>query len=113
MARQRERLFATGPRPVERLRREADRTIAALRELGRLEAIDAGLIAAYRTTADLADERRADPDAAFHLNQALKLFVEIDGRLRGLGAIETDDGWHALLGAAGAEGATAPSDPSV
>ena len=109
-SRQRERLFATGPDPVRRLRREAERTIKALRDTGRLEAIDAGLVAAYRTTAEVADERRADPDAAFHLTQALKLFVEIDGRLRGLGDGDADDGWRALLDAAGAEGGAPSSD---
>jgi len=93
------RLFATGVRgPVARSRRDADATIAALRALGRLEAADQLLVSLIRTAADVADEKRADPDATYHLNAALKLLADLEARLRGVGAT-TDDGFADLLAA--------------
>src|SRR5215471_12837764 len=100
------RLFGAEVRgPVKRLRREADRTIAALRAAGRLERCDQLLVALVRTTADVADEKRDDPDATYHLNAALKLLADLDGRLRGLGA-PADDGFAQLLAAV-----TGPAPP--
>ena len=89
-------LFTMGGTPVRRMRREADRTIKALRDGGRLEGVDQLLVALIRTTADVADEHRANPDAAYHLNAALRLLADLDSRLRTLGGPEVDD-FAALL----------------
>jgi len=75
---------------VRRMRREAEHTIKALRDAGRLERCDQLLVALVRTLADEADELRDDADGRYHLNAALKLLVEIDARLRTLGAPEND-----------------------
>jgi hypothetical protein len=84
------RLFPMRGGPVKRLRREADATIKALRDSGRLERCDQLLVALIRTTADEADEIRDDPDARYHLNAALKILSDLDARLRTLGAPEHD-----------------------
>jgi hypothetical protein len=79
-----------------RLRRDAEVTITALRQGGRLERCDTLLVALVRTTAEVCDERRGDPAQAFHLTQALKLLAELDARLRTL-AGPIDDSWDRLL----------------
>jgi hypothetical protein len=94
-----------GELPIHRLRRQAELTIDALRQGGRLERCDLLLVALVRTTAEVADERRDDPAQAFHLTQALKLLTELDGRLRTV-AGPADDGFAELLAAV-----TAPSPP--
>ena len=52
---------APGAAPIHRLRRQAELTIGALRDAGRLERCDSLLVALVRTTAEVADERRDDP----------------------------------------------------
>ena len=100
-------LFPTSPRPTLRLRREADATIRALRVEGRLTRRDQLLVALIRTTADAADEHRADPTAAYHLSAALKLLTDLDGRLREL-AGPAHDALDDLIAAASDPGRTAP-----
>src|SRR5215471_11615313 len=95
------RLFPVRGGPVRRMRREAENTIKALRDAGRLERCDQLLVALIRTTADVADELRADPEAAYHHTQALKLLAELDGRLRTLGAPENDAFADLLAAASG------------
>lgn len=97
-----------GPPAVLRLRRAADDTLRAMRRAGRLEDCDTLLVALVRTTADVADARRRDPDAAWHLNAALKLLAELDGRLRQIGGPE-HDAFAELLAAAA--GSAPPGDP--
>jgi hypothetical protein len=103
-------LFTTGPAPVLRLRREADATIRALRAEGALSRRDQLLVALIRTTADAADEHRADPTAAYHLAAALKLLADLDGRLRQLAPPVHDEFDDLLASAAGVGGPTSPGD---
>jgi hypothetical protein len=112
MTAQRHRLQAalwSGPSPTLRMRREADATIRALRAEGRLGPRDKLLVALIRTTADAADDHRADPDAAYHLAAALKLLTELDGRLRELAGPSHDE-FDDLLTAAGTPGTAPPRD---
>jgi hypothetical protein len=97
------------PPAVRRLRRAADDTLRALRRSGRLEPCDTLLMALVRTTADVADQRRNDPDAAWHLNAALKLLADLDGRLRQIGGPE-HDAFAELLAAA--SGPAPPGHPA-
>jgi hypothetical protein len=97
-------LLPRGDRPVLRLRREAEATIRALRVDGCLGPRDKLLVALIRTTADAADQHRADPSAAFHLSATLKLLTELDGRLRQLAGPDHD----ALDDLIAAAGSTAP-----
>jgi hypothetical protein len=90
---------APGAAPIHRLRRQAELTIGALRASGRLEPGDALLVALVRTTAEVADERRDDPTAAYHLTAALRLLADLDVRLRTL-AVAEDDAFADLLAAA-------------
>jgi hypothetical protein len=73
------------------LKRQAELTISALRDTGRLERCDSLLVALVRTTAEVADARLDDPALSFHATQALKLLIELDGRLRTV-ARPVDDG---------------------
>lgn len=59
-----QKLFRQPPkrRRIGRTRRGLDGTLKALRDLGRLERIDAGLIALCRVAADELDAAVADPD---------------------------------------------------
>jgi hypothetical protein len=75
-------------------------TIAALRATGRLEHCDNLLLALVRTTAEVADERRCDPDAAYHLTAALKLLADLEDRLRLLSP-PVDETFARLIEAAG------------
>ena len=93
--------FFPGPPAVKRLRRAADDTLRAMRRSGRLEDCDQLLVALVRTTADVADQRRNDPEAAWHLNAALKLLADLDGRLRSIGGPEHDAFAELLAAAAG------------
>ena len=54
-----------------RCRRGFDDTIAALRALGRLEPIDAGLVALCRVAADELDAATADPDESRYVRGVL------------------------------------------
>ena len=90
-----------GPPAVLRLRRAADDTLRAMRRSGRLEDCDTLLVALVRTTADVADQRRNDPEAAWHLNAALKLLADLDGRLRQIGGPEHDAFAELLAAASG------------
>jgi len=102
-------LLPTLDRPVLRLRREAEATIRALRAEGRLGPRDKLLVALIRTTADAADQHRADPSAAFHLAAALKLLTDLDARLRELAGPD-HDALDDLISAAGST--TPPRDAS-
>jgi hypothetical protein len=86
-------------RAVIRQRRAVEVTLSALRSTGRLELVDASLVAQFRTTADLADELRRDPERTWHLMAALKLLGEQEARLRQLAGPHDDD-FAALLSAA-------------
>jgi hypothetical protein len=101
------RLFPVRDGPVRRMRREADNTIRALRDTGRLEPCDQLLVALIRTAADAADELRDDPDARYHFNATLKLLAELDARLRTLGGPD-HDAFTDLLAAA--SGTATPGD---
>ena len=96
-------------RPVKRVRRATDKTIAAARRAGRLEDYDDLLVALLRTNADRCDELRGVEGAAFHETQALKLQLEAEARFRTLGG-PTDDAFDQLLAAAASS--TPPSHPT-
>jgi hypothetical protein len=86
-------------RPVRRIRRQLERTLTAMRESGRLESVDAGLVALARTNADRCDELRAVEGAEFHEAQALRLQAELDAKLRNVGG-PVSDAFDQLLAAA-------------
>jgi hypothetical protein len=72
-----------------------DQTIAALRSTGRLEAVDAALVAMARTLADAMDDERADGDGSSYTVAAVagRLFPIVE-ELRGertAGLDELDD----------------------
>ena len=98
-------LIDAGPGPVRRVRRSCDDTIKALRSSGRLEPCDVALIALFRTCADRCDELRGVEGKEFHEAQALRLYGEIEARLRSLGGPSTD-AFDQLLAAA-----TGPAPP--
>jgi hypothetical protein len=95
-------LFDPGPpapAPVRRLRRDADRTVRALRAGGRLEAADTLLVALLRTAADMADERRGADGKEFHETQAVRLVFDIARELQNVGG-PAPDAFDQLLAAA-------------
>jgi hypothetical protein len=100
-----------GERPVHRLRRQAEETLAALRDAGRLERCDSLLVALVRTTAEVADERRDDPAAAYHLTMSLKLLGELDSRLRAVAVAHVDE--HSLEDLFAATSWTLPGSGAV
>jgi hypothetical protein len=97
----------TGPKPVKRIRKATDRTVTALRKLGRIEPADTLLIALLRTSSDRCDELRGDEGKEYHEAQALRLTGELEARLRGVGG-PVSDAFDQLLAAA--TGPTTPSD---
>ena len=100
-----EALFDPGGRPVRRVRKGADLTLRALRQSGRLEPVDASLVALFRTVCDRCDELRGVEGKEFHEAQALRLAVEVEARLRSIGGPATD-AFDQLLAAA-----TGPASP--
>jgi hypothetical protein len=104
------RLFEPdGGRPTRRVRRQAERTLKALREAGRLEPCDALLVALIRTCADRCDELRAIEGKEFHEAQALRLAGELEARLRDVGG-PAADAFDQLLAAA--TGSAPPGHPA-
>jgi len=85
-------------RTVRRIRRAYDGSITALRRGGRLEAVDALLVAVGRTNADRCDELRAIDGKEFHEAQALRLMFEIARELQATGG--PSDAFDQLLAAA-------------
>jgi hypothetical protein len=88
-----ERLFDAKPLGSAggRHRAAVERTIKALRDAGRLEPVDASLVAAARTLADQLDVERAKPDPnLFTIARAVAEVRAVDAALRGEGA-GTDD----------------------
>lgn len=97
------RLFPVVERagPVRRVRRGVDTTVGALRSGGRLEPVDAALVAVVRTLADAIDDEHTDPDGSRFTVASLagKLLPALD-RLRGIDAgDDVDDLTAALFGA--------------
>ena len=88
-----------GPPPVRRTRRAFDATVRALRAGGRLEPVDALLVAVGRTNADRCDELRAVEGKEFHEAQALRLMFEIARDLANAGG-PASDAFDQLLAAA-------------
>lgn len=78
-----------------RLAGAAEKTIAALRRTGRLEAVDTLLVALVRSACERADDL-SDPVLA---RQYLRVAAELEARLRSLGG-EIDDSFARLLLAA-------------
>ena len=103
------RLFDTGDHAVARMRREADRTIRALRATGRLEECDSLRIAIIRTAADKADETVDQADARYHHTAYLKILAGQVSELHTMGAPESD-AFAELLELA--SGTAPPSDPT-
>lgn len=64
-------LFGPKPRRSARIRRGLDDTLRALRDLGRLEAIDAALVALARVSADELDDACADGDESRYTRATL------------------------------------------
>lgn len=94
-------LFSPGARPTARLRRAVDAQLSAQRRLGQLEDVDAGLIGAARTLADLADAEVVDREGSrFTAGKITRDLVAVLGMLRGdrLDAA-TGDGLDAELAA--------------
>jgi hypothetical protein len=72
------------PGRVRRVRRGVDTTITALRSTGRLEPVDAALIAIARTLADALDDERTDPEGSgFTVATIAGKLTPIVGELRG------------------------------
>jgi hypothetical protein len=89
------------PPPVQRVRRGVDATVAALRQLGRLEPVDAALVNVARTLADAMDAEHADPDGSrFVVASIAGKLVPVLGLLRGGGGGVDDDDLAALFGGA-------------
>jgi hypothetical protein len=89
------------PGPVRRVRRGVDATVAALRAGGRLEPVDAGLVALVRTLADAVDDEHTAADGSRFTVASLagKLLPALD-RLRGVDVgPDHDDLTAALFGA--------------
>ena len=89
-----ERLFpdADTGHGVRRVRRGVDQTVGALRSTGRLEPVDAALVALARTLADALDDEHADPDGSAFTVATLsgRLLPVLDG-LRGERVVGYDD----------------------
>jgi hypothetical protein len=88
-----ERLFypddGAGGRPVRRVRRGVDGTVKALRDGGRLELVDAGLVALARTLADAMDEEHTAPEPSrFTVGSLAGRLLPVLVELRGGGAID-------------------------
>jgi hypothetical protein len=97
----------SGPPPVRRVRKAFDRTVGELRKLGRVEPSDSLLIAIGRTCSDGCDELRGVEGMEYHEAQRLRLALEVEARLRGVGG-PVSDAFDQLLAAA--TGPTTPSD---
>ena len=79
---------------VRRVRRGVDATVAALRATGRLEAVDAALVAMARTLADALDDEHVTPDgSAFTVATLAGRLFPIVEELRGeqVGALDDLD----------------------
>jgi hypothetical protein len=100
------RLFSTGRRARGRARLGSDRTVKALRELGRLEQVDEALIVAARCAADNVDAaerlREADEASPYVVAGAIRTWAQITGALlTRAGVIDTDETeelWRELAG---------------
>jgi hypothetical protein len=69
---------------VARVRKGVDATIRDLRKGGRLEPVDAALLAIARTLADAADAEHLDPDGSrYTVSAILGKLVPVVGVLRG------------------------------
>lgn len=103
-------------RPVSRMRRSVDAQLSAQRALGGLEPIDAGLVGAARTLADLIDAEVADPagsrySAGMLVGRLVPVMLELRGVLRDARSYDgIDDELVAIIGAL--RDATRP-DPTV
>jgi hypothetical protein len=72
------------PGRVRRVRRGVDATVKALRDGGRLEPVDAALVAVARTLADALDDERSDVDgSAFTVGALAGKLTPVLDRLRG------------------------------
>lgn len=85
-----------GKRPVARVRRSVDEQLAAQRDLGHLERIDAGLIGIARTLADALDAEVTDPDGSRFTvgslaGRLVPVLLELRGGARDPGGEDADD----------------------
>jgi hypothetical protein len=78
------RLFAVESRRVRRIRKAFDESVRALRSGGRLEDVDAVLVAMGRTCSDALDDEHTDDDGSrFTLYRGMTELRAIVAELRG------------------------------
>src|SRR5580765_2683038 len=99
-----------GSTPAGGVRRHLDQTIGALRQTGRLEAVDAGLVAMVRTAADAIDDEVAKVErSTFTIATSLRTLHALYGDLRALAGVEHDDLDDLLAALSPTTGDAAPS----